>query len=495
MSQDAFRSLMDHTRQIEALSQVGMLLSWDQEAMMPPDGAEQRSEQMAALETVSLKQKTDPKIGEWLIKIDRSNLSSEDRRQLEIIEKDFARSQKTPPELAEALARTTSRAQHIWAKAREDDDVKAFLPILTEIVSLKREFADAVKGPGESLYDALLEDFEPGTKSAEVATIFSKLRPGLSLLREKVSQSHMSAPVLTGRFPHASQLELSKKVSEIFNYKFSAGRMDTVVHPFCTGTGGDVRITTRIDEAEPLGCLYSVIHEVGHALYEQNMAPHARLTPLAHEASMGVHESQSRMMENQIGRSRAFCAYLFPLMKSSFPDFDLPDANSLYRAINRVETGFIRTEADELHYNLHVMLRFELELDLIEGRLETKDLEEAWNSRFLSDFGRAVDKPSNGVLQDVHWSVGLFGYFPTYTLGNIYAGCLFEKIRSEIPNLDQAIERGELAGVVSWLNEKIHAKGKMFSPPALIESATGAAPSELPLLKYLEQKFSDLYAL
>lgn len=495
MAQPDFDALMAHTRRIEALSQVAMLLSWDQEAMMPPEGAAQRSEQVAALEAVSLVQKTDPRIGDWLSAIDRDALDVTGARQVEIIAEDFERAQKTPPDLAEEIARTTSAAQHIWAKAREEDDVAAFLPSLTRIVHLKRELADALRGDGETLYDALLHDYEPGMKTSEISAIFDRLRPGLSALREKVAASGIEAPRLSGTYPAEAQIKLSRTIADTYRYNMSAGRIDTVVHPFCTGTAGDVRITTRVDEAEPLGCLYSVIHEIGHALYEQNMAPHARLTPLSHEASMGVHESQSRMMENQIGRSRAFCDFLYPLMKDHFSEFNLKDADALYRAINRVETGFIRTEADELHYNLHVMLRFELERDLIEGRLEVADLEEAWNSRFEADFGRQVDRPSNGMLQDVHWSVGLFGYFPTYSLGNIYAGCLFEKMRQEIPGLDADVAKGELAAPVAWLNEKIHAKGKMLPPPDLIASATGNAPDEKPLMAYLEEKFSGLYGL
>ncbi|MEM7523043.1 MAG: carboxypeptidase M32, partial [Pseudomonadota bacterium] len=272
-----------------------------------------------------------------------------------------------------------------------------------------------------------------------------------------------------------------------------AGRIDTVVHPFCSGSGGDVRITTRTDQSDPFNCLYSTIHEVGHALYAQG-APDPFL-PAADYCSMGVHESQSRFWENQIGRSRPFAGWLHEAMIQTFGDHGIDSPDALYAAANRVQTGFIRTEADEVHYNLHILLRFELERDLISGDLEVEALEAEWNARYLRDFGRDVIDPSQGVLQDVHWSAGLFGYFPTYSLGNLYAACLDKAMRVDIPDRDEKVAEAKTGRVLDWMRDKIHARGRVLRAPALIEEATGEAPSAEPLLDYLEAKFGALYDL
>ncbi|OZA07283.1 MAG: carboxypeptidase M32, partial [Rhodobacterales bacterium 17-64-5] len=302
-------------------------------------------------------------------------------------------------------------------QARAREDVAAFLPTLTEVVALKREEAAALAGGGDP-YDALVDDHEPGMTGAAIAAMFSAMRPRLVALREKV----LGAPApkgVTGTFGQDAQLALSRELATVFGYDWSRGRIDLAVHPFSSGSGHDVRITTRVSDTDPFNCLYSTIHEVGHAAYEQGIDSGYALTPIGQGASMGVHESQSRTYENQLGRSRAFTGWLYGRMREVFGEFGIADADAFYRAVNRVHPGYIRTESDEVQYNLHVMLRFDLERALIRGTLEVADLEEAWNTRFRADFGVAVDRPSNGMLQDVHWSCGLFGYFPTYTLGNV----------------------------------------------------------------------------
>ena len=288
-------------------------------------------------------------------------------------------------------------------------------------------------------------------------------------------------------------MALARKVAGRIGYDFGAGRIDMAAHPFSSGTVGDARITTRTDEADPLNCLYSTAHEVGHALYTQG-APEPFL-PAADYCSMGVHESQSRFWENQIARSRPFADWLYPAMKESFPDLNLSGPGELYGAVNRVETGFIRTEADEVHYNLHILLRFELERELISGGLEVDDLETAWNERFKRDFGRPVPDVSLGVLQDVHWSIGLFGYFPTYSLGNIYAACLDRAMRRALPDRDAMVAAAECQPILDWLRENIHSKGRLLPAPELIERACGEAASAAPLIDYLEAKFTALYDL
>jgi carboxypeptidase Taq len=267
------------------------------------------------------------------------------------------------------------------------------------------------------------------------------------------------------------------------------------VHPFSSGSGQDVRITTRTNPVDPFNCFYSTIHEVGHACYEQGIDAAYALTPLGQGVSMGVHESQSRIYENQLGRSRAFTGWLFARMRDAFGDFGIADEDAFYAAVNRLQNGYIRTEADEVQYNLHVMLRFDLERALIAGDLAVRDLEAAWNDRFKADFGFAVDKPSNGCLQDVHWSVGLFGYFPTYSLGNVYAGCLHTALRAAVPDLDDRLAQGDTSGATAWLRDNVQRHGGLYRPREVIARASGMEPSEAPLLAYLQDKFGRIYGL
>jgi carboxypeptidase Taq len=265
------------------------------------------------------------------------------------------------------------------------------------------------------------------------------------------------------------------------------------VHPFSSGSGDDVRITTRVSETDPFNCLYSTIHEVGHACYEQGIDPAYQMTPVGQGVSMGVHESQSRIYENQLGRSRAFCDFLYGRMRDEFGDIGVSDADTFYATVNRLHRGYIRTEADEVQYNLHIMLRFELERALIAGDLQVRDLEAAWNDRFKADFGYEVDRASNGVLQDVHWSVGLFGYFPTYSLGNVYAGCLHAALRADLPDLDSDLAQGDPSAATTWLRDKVQRHGGLFEPREVIERACGEVPAAGPLMRYLTDKFGSLY--
>jgi carboxypeptidase Taq len=313
-------------------------------------------------------------------------------------------------------------------------------------------------------------------------------------LREKLLACPAPA-ALSGHFPQDAQLVLARELASAFGYDWSRGRLDLAVHPFSSGGGNDSRITTRVVESDPFNCIYSTIHEVGHSSYELAIDPDYAFTPLGHGVSMGVHESQSRIYENQIGRSRAFTAFIYDRMRAQFGDFGTQGAEDFYRAVNRVQPGYIRTEADEIHYNLHIMMRFDLERALILGDLAVDDLEAAWNDRFLADFGVAVDKPSHGMLQDVHWSCGLFGYFPTYTLGNVYAGCLNKAMHAVVPGLNDAFAKGDTSAATGWLRDNLQRFGGLRSPQETIAFACGAEPDEGPLLDYLEQKFSDAYGL
>jgi len=490
----ALDDLRAHHRVTEALEGVAGILSWDREVMLPRGAAQARAEQAAALAGVLHARRTDPRVGEWLAAVDVSALDADGDAQLREMRRLHGRACRVPAQLAEALARATSRAQGIWAEARTAGDPAGFLPALAEVVALRREEGAALAetaGP-DAAYDALIDDYEPGGRAEDMAAMFAELRPGLIALRDRALGAP-AVPALSGHYPAAAQMALAREIAEAFGYDFSRGRLDLSVHPF-TGGGGsdDVRITTRVDEADPFNCLYSTIHELGHALYEQAIDPALKGTVLGRGVSMGVHESQSRLLENQIGRGRAFAEWLWGRMRARFGDIGIAGPDTLHAVLNRVHPGFIRTEADELGYNLHVLLRFDLERALIAGRLEVADLEEAWNARFEADFGVAVPRPDRGFLQDVHWSAGLFGYFPTYTLGNVYAGCLWAAMRRDLPGLDGDLARGAPGAATGWLRERVQRDGARLPPRETIARACGEAPSAAPLMAYLEAKFAPV---
>ena len=487
----AFDDLMAYSRDTAALGQIAGRLGWDQETMMPRGAGPQRGLEMAALEAVLHARKSNPRVGDWLSAAEAPDASGQ--AQLREIRRAYDRAVKVPSDLAKTLAQKTSEAQGIWAQSRADEDVAAFLPTLEEIVALRREEGQALANGGD-VYDALLEDYEPATSAADIGTIFDAMRPRLVALRAAVLDRPAPSGV-RGTFDEAGQMQLSTVLARTFGYDLEHGRVDKAVHPFSSGSGLDVRITTRTNPEDPFNCFYSTIHEVGHAAYEQGIDRSYLLTPLGQGVSMGVHESQSRIYENQLGRSRAFTGWLYGQMRDVFGDFGIANEDAFYAAVNRVHNGFIRTEADEVQYNLHIMLRFDLEQALMSGDLPVADLESAWNDRFSADFGYAVDKPSNGLLQDVHWSVGLFGYFPTYSLGNVYAGCLYEALRTAVPGLDDDLALGDTSAATGWLRENLQRHGGLYEPRDVIARASGQEPGPAPLLAYLEAKFGALYDL
>ncbi len=491
MNNTAYAELMAFQRETEALGQIAGRLGWDQETMMPRGAAGQRSEEMAAIEGVLHARRTDARVGDWLAAAQADTPVA--AAQLRLIRRSFERATKVPAALAQELARVTSMAQGIWAEARAADDVAAFLPTLDHVVRLRREEA-ACLAQGGDLYDALIDDYEPGESGASLAAMFDRMRPRLVALQSAILGAAYQPKALTGSFNAPGQLALARDLASAFGYDWTRGRLDLAVHPFSSGSGTDVRITSRVSETDPFNCFYSTIHEVGHACYEQGIDAAFLLTPLGQGVSMGVHESQSRIYENQLGRSAAFTGWLHGKMVGAFGDIGI-GRDEFYGTVNRAQTGYIRTEADEVHYNLHVMLRFDLERALIRGDLVVADLEAAWNDRFLADFGMAVDKPSNGMLQDVHWSVGLFGYFPTYSLGNVYAGCLHAALRAAVPDLDRQLAQGDTSAATGWLRANLQTHGGLYAPRDVVARACGFAPHEGPLLDYLEAKFRGIYRL
>jgi carboxypeptidase Taq len=487
----AYAALLAFQRETEALALIAGRLAWDQETVMPRGAATQRGEEMAAIEGVLHARRSDPRVADWL-----AAARSEDDAAaalLRRIAREHRRATRVPARLAQEIARVTSLAQGIWAEARAQEDIAGFLPMLGRVVALRREEAACLAAGGD-LYDALLDDHEPAATGAAIAVMFAAMRPRLVALRQAVLERPPAA-TLAGHFPAAGQIAVARDLASLFGYDWTRGRLDLAVHPFASGAGDDVRITTRVNEADPLNCLYATIHEVGHATYEQRIDRAFALTPLGHGASMGLHESQSRLFENQLGRSRGFTGWLFARMQREFGHAGAPDAETFHRAVNVVRPGFIRTEADELHYNLHIMLRFDLERALIVGDLAVADLEAAWNDRFAADFGVAVDRPSHGMLQDVHWAIGLFGYFPTYSLGNVFAGCLHAALVRDLPDLEARLAAGDAAAATGWLAEHVQRHGARWQPETLVERACGHPVSPGPLLDYLEAKFGALYGL
>ncbi len=487
----AYADLMAFQRETEALALIAGRLEWDQETMMPRGAAEQRSEERAALEGVLHARRTDGRIADWLGQATATDAKA--AAQLREVRRSYARMTKVPGDLAQELARATSRAQGIWAECRAREDVATFLPTLRDVIGLRQREAECLAQGGD-LYDALLDDYEPGATAQSIGAMFDAMRPRLVALRAAVLDK-VGPAALTGVYPEAAQMRMARDLATAFGYDWSRGRIDLAVHPFSSGSVSDSRITTRVVEREPFNCFYSTIHEVGHSSYELGIDPDYAMTPIGHGVSMGVHESQSRIYENQLGRSRAFTGWMHGQMMDRFDDYSVGSAEEFYRIVNRVQAGFIRTEADEVHYNLHVMMRFDLERALIAGDLDVRDLEAAWNDRFAADFGGVVTRPSQGMLQDVHWSVGLFGYFPTYTLGNVYAGCLHQALRAAVPGLDDQLEIGDTSAATEWLRENVQRHGGLRSPRETIALACGFDPHEGPLLDYLEAKFADMYGL
>ena len=488
----AYGELSAYLTRTALLEQVQGLLIWDLETCMPAGAQEQRGKQNGALQEIIHSRWIANELGDLLDAVDIAGLDARQSATIRVAKTRRARAVRVPVEIAAEIARVTPESANTWAKAKEDSDFESFRPMLGRMVDLKRQEAEAIAGDG-CHYDALLSEFEPVTSSEEISETFRRLRDGITDLLGRIRDSGKTMPEIKGFFPESQQIDLAQEIAVEFGYDMARGRVDQSVHPFTAGSHSDVRITNRVDESDPSDCLYSTIHEVGHALYEQGVDEGLGSTILGSGTSMGVHESQSRIMENQIGRSRAYCDHLFKRMCDQFGPSWIPDADDLYLSVNAIKPGYIRTSADEVQYNLHVMLRFDLERALINRDLEVNDLEAAWNDRFLEDFGFGVDKASNGVLQDTHWAQGGFGYFPTYTIGNIYAAEIMARVAQDIPDLDEQVSRGDVSVLLAWLRDRVHRHGKVYLPHELMKQVIGHNPTEVPLIDYLNEKFGDLY--
>ncbi|MGC8667417.1 MAG: carboxypeptidase M32 [Chthonomonadales bacterium] len=488
----ALEQLKHHLAEIGHIHRAIALLDWDQQTYMPPGGSQARAEQIGYLSGLAHARFVSDDTRRLLEAAEAetagSDPHSDGARLVANARRDFDHAVKIPAELAAELAEHTSSSQQIWRTARQQKDFTPFAPALARTIDLVRRVADLLGYPDEP-YDALLDEYEPGMRAADVDAIFQKLKPALvDLVKERGEETQPGTPnPFQGTYPAADQHRLTLRVVEAMGYDLSRGRQDIAAHPFCTNfSRDDVRITTRFDESRPDYALYSSMHEAGHALYEQGIPQEYDNTPLGSAASMGFHESQSRMWENFVGRSREFIHWIWPLLSDTFPSGLAGWTPDRFHAeVNRVQPSLIRVEADEVTYNLHILLRFELERELLNNRLKVQDLPRAWNDRMEAYLGIVPPNDGDGVLQDIHWSAALIGYFPTYTLGNLIAGQLWHHIQKSIPNLPEQIAKGEFAPLLQWLRTNVHRYGRKYQPAELLERITGEPLSPDYLVRHL----------
>ncbi len=501
--ESSYRELLALLRDTALMGSCANVLGWDEQTYLPLAGVEHRSEQLALLAGLTHERATSPRIGELLSELEQSGSLGDAESALAVNVREarhsYDRATKLPRALVEEISRTTTLAQSAWVVARKKSDFAEFLPWLEKMIGLKRDQAEAFGYPSGVPYDALLDEFEPGASSREIAAIFAPLRAELVPLVSAIKESshRPNVALLTRRYQLDDQQRFAEAAARAIGFDFEAGRLDVAAHPFCTGLGpGDCRLTTRYNEHHFPGAFFGVLHEAGHGLYEQGVARAAFGTPMGEAVSLGIHESQSRLWENFVGRSRAFWQHDFPSAQQIFPevlgDVSLDD---WYAAINDVRPSFIRVEADEVTYNLHIMLRFELEQPLISGDLKPADMPAAWNEAFTRSFGMTPPDETHGCLQDIHWSAGLIGYFPTYALGNMYAAQFYDAAQRELGDLPAQFARGEFQPLRDWLRKNIHSRGKQLRAGELVQRVTGQPLSHQALITHLHRKFDALYGL
>lgn len=495
----ALEQLQERYGEVVDLNSAIALLHWDQEVYMPPKGAAARGRQLATLSALAHRSFTDAEVGKLLKALEADQgLSGDARLTVSETRHDYDLATKLPESFVSAMAEEQSKAYQAWTTARAASDFKQFQPNLEKLVELLRRKADYL-GYEQSPYDALLDEYERGLTSKFLTDLFGGLATRQSALLQRIAQAgpQPTPAWLKQTWSEDAQWQITMRVLKDMGFDFEAGRQDKSVHPFTTNFDlQDVRVTTRLSEEEPFSALTGSIHEGGHALYEQGFLESDRRTILGQAISLGIHESQSRLWENMIGRSQPFWTHYTPLLRKYHGD-KMKDvsAEDVYRAINVVEPSFIRVEADECSYNLHIILRFEIELALIEGRLAVKDVPEAWNARFKELLGLSVPSDAQGCLQDIHWSHGSMGYFPTYALGNLYAAQLLERMEADIPELWAQVSAGNFAALLEWLRVKVHRVGRRRTATQLIEYITGLPPTPDAFLRYLEKKYHALYGV
>lgn len=490
----SYRKLLKRAREIALVAGAAEVLNWDTETYMPPKALEFRALELAHLGGHAHRLFTARKVGQWIADCEQHGFPAESPEAANVREwrRRYDRATRLPARLVERFERTRTLAREAWKNARQEGRFKLFASHLKKLLDLNRERADRW-GFQESPYDALVEEYEPGMRASRLRALFAELRPAIvSLLGPAVERcASVPADLLEGEYSVAKQQALNRQVAEAIGYDFEAGRIDTTTHPFCTTLGpGDVRLTTRYNERNFTQSFYGILHEAGHGLYEQGLPAEHFGTPLGTAVSLGVHESQSRMWENHVGRHSAFWEYWHPVVCEHFPALRKFTPDQVCAAVNRVSPSLIRVEADQVTYDLHIILRFEIEVKLTEGQLEVPDVPRYWNEEFEKMFGLKVPNDAQGCLQDIHWSLGTQGYFPTYTLGNLNAAQLFQRARQDLPNLDGELAAGRYGALLGWLRDQVHRHGSRYQPQELIERATGQPTSTAPHVNYLRAKFA-----
>lgn len=499
MTNDTLHTLKKHLGQVKDLESSANLLEWDQETYMPEGAAAARAHQISTLRELAHELFTSDAMGELLDKagrqVDTTDLLDTDAAIVRVTQRDYERARKLPASLVAAFARAVSRGKNAWKTARETDTFATFAPHLQELVDLNIQKAEAY-GYEDRIYDAMLDQYEPGMKTGEVESVFNALREQLVPIVQEIQAAPQPAdPFLHIHYDHQKQWDFGLKVIRDFGYDFSRGRQDLSAHPFTTSFSiTDVRLTTRVNEMFFPTALFGTLHEAGHGLYEQGVALELDRTPLAEGTSLGMHESQSRLWENLVGRSRPFWEHYYPQLQAVFPDqLGHVSLDQFYPALNKVSPSLIRVEADEVTYNLHIMLRFEIENALVEGNVGVNDLPELWRTKMTEYLNVTPENDADGVLQDIHWSLGVLGYFPTYALGNLMSTQLFDQAKQELPDLDEQIRQGQFGAVLQWLRTNIHQHGRKLKAGEILTRTTGAGLSSESWLAYVKQKYGEIY--
>jgi len=498
----AFQELYGRLAEISDLGRAASILGWDQQTMMPPRGAAGRAEELATLGRIAHEKFTSAEVGRLIDALGEFEQEqphdSFEASLVRVVRRDWNKARKVPPDLNAERTRASSLAHAVWVRARQENDFASFLPVLRTNLELTRRYIDCFEGDYEEPYDAILDDYEPDMRTAEVRAIFEYLKEHQAPLVKAVADAEPLPEPPPRTFPIELQKQFELEVVRRFGFDDESWRLDPTVHPFASGAGTqDIRITTRYFK-ENLDGLFATMHECGHGLYEHQIDPVLDRSPLARGTSLGMHESQSRMWENLVGRSQPFWRYFFPRLQEHFPDAVRGyDAERWYREVNAVAPSLIRVEADETTYNLHIILRFELEQDLLAETFPLEQLPEEWNRRMWDYLRIEVPDDTHGVLQDVHWSGGSLGYFPTYALGNLISAQLWEKIALDLPDLDEAFERGEFDALREWLRENVHRHGRKFTPNETLARATGGSGriDPEPYVRYLRNKVGEIYGL
>lgn len=500
-AKDCFSRLVSHAKETAVLQSVEELLNWDQRTQMPVKAAEYRAEQITLLSSMIHERMTDPRRGEWLEELKGDNDTASNSDSAVIVNrlyKQFHKESKVPTALVEELSKTRVLAHQSWIEARAQNDFSLFSDHLKQIVRLLKEKTEAI-GYETCPYDVLLDDYEPEALAGEVTDVFSNLKHELVPLIEAIQTSakQPNREILQRAFAVDRQQQVGVAAAKAIGFDFEAGRLDVTHHPFCCNVGPrDCRMTTRYSETQFSSAFFGTLHETGHGLYEQGLRGDQYGLPTGEYCSLGIHESQSRLWENMVGRSLAFWKYFYPQLQQPFGDV-LADVSTedFFGAVNIVEPSLIRVEADEATYSLHIILRFELEQEVINGSLSVDDLPDAWREKYQQYLGTSSETDSDGVLQDVHWSEGLFGYFPTYALGNLYAAQFYRAAQQEIGDLDQLFEKGDFSPLLDWLRRNVHQVGKSLSATGILQQATGESLGHQAFMKYLSNKYSMIYDL